>query len=136
MTELTECRRFLNRSLFGMKLNRLFAIKSISTESPFSFLLCCGIWLVLSLAVMLRIVEGPLASEDNLNNNFSSFENCIWSVFITMTTVGYGDLFPITQLGRVIIVATAFAGAFLVSMIIISLNNMFVFGDNEAEVML
>ena len=136
MTEPTAYRRFINRSLFGMKLNRMFAIKSISTESPFSFLLVFGVWVILSLAIMLRIVEGPLATEENLNNNYTSLENCIWSVFITMTTVGYGDLFPITQLGRVITVATAFAGALFISLIIVSLNNLFSFGDDEKSVVI
>jgi len=40
-----------------------------------------------------------------------------------MTTVGFGDYFPRTYVGKVIIIVTAFYGTFLVSMMIVTLTN-------------
>ena len=34
--------------------------------------------------------------------DFSSYGNSMWWVILTMTTVGYGDFYPVTVAGRVI----------------------------------
>ncbi|EKX40983.1 hypothetical protein GUITHDRAFT_142379 [Guillardia theta CCMP2712] len=38
------------------------------------------------------------------------FENCVWLSIVTATTVGYGDLFPLTIIGRISCVLLAFGG--------------------------
>lgn len=53
--------------------------------------------------------------------------NSIWNVFVTMTTVGYGDYYPKTDMGRIIGIAVAFWGVFIVSLFVVTLSNMFLF---------
>ena len=48
----------------------------------------------------LRIFERPLFEHSALD--FSSYGNAMWTVILTMTTVGYGDYYPVTVAGRVI----------------------------------
>lgn len=46
---------------------------------------------------------------------FTSISHCFWWFFVTATTVGYGDEFPTTTLGRVTAVGTFYAGIVLVA---------------------
>lgn len=45
-----------------------------------------------------------------------SYENAIWLTIITMTTVGYGDLFPVTVCGRAIAVITAITAVIMTAL--------------------
>eukprot|EP00759_Apiculatamorpha_spiralis_P032791 PhF_6_TR34166/c0_g1_i2/m.49979 len=44
------------------------------------------------------------------NNFFGKLEQCWWFTFVTFTTIGYGDSFPATALGRVLAVVMMMAG--------------------------
>ncbi|CAJ1351007.1 unnamed protein product [Effrenium voratum] len=46
---------------------------------------------------------------------FTSITHCFWWFFVTATTVGYGDEFPTTTLGRLTAVGTFYAGIVLVA---------------------
>jgi hypothetical protein len=42
---------------------------------------------------------------------------------MTITTVGYGDYFPHTSIGRIIILIVAIWGTFIVSMMVVVVSN-------------
>jgi len=46
------------------------------------------------------------------------FGDSVWWAFVTTTTTGYGDLFPVTVAGRVIGVLTMFAGIIGIGVIV------------------
>ena len=48
-----------------------------------------------------------------------------------MTTVGYGDYYPITNLGRLVNIFVSIWGTFLTSLMVVALQNLLVFTDNE-----
>lgn len=50
-----------------------------------------------------------------------------------MTTVGYGDVFPKSYIGRLVGVIIAFWGVFFVSMFVVSLTNLLEFSVNEEK---
>jgi len=63
---------------------------------------------VVALSYAMIVFERPLGPETNLD----LFENSVWLIIITMTTVGYGDMYPQTPCGRYIaITAALLAGA-------------------------
>ena len=61
--------------------------------------------LTLISSTLLYFVEGKIQPEA-----FGTIPKAMWWSVITITTVGYGDTFPITPLGRIITALTALAG--------------------------
>lgn len=56
-------------------------------------------------ATVLYLVEGELQPE-----NFGSIPRALWWSVVTLTTVGYGDVYPISALGKVCAGFIAFVG--------------------------
>ena len=42
----------------------------------------------------------------------------LWCVLVTMSTVGYGDYYPLTHVGRIVMVASMVAGTIYSSLIV------------------
>jgi hypothetical protein len=73
-------------------------------------------------AFIIRIAETPFLLINNDPWTYPlDFNTFLWMTFITMTTVGYGDVFPYTPLGRILTVALCVWGLFLMSIIVIIL---------------
>ena len=49
--------------------------------------------------------------------------NGFWLVAVTMTTVGFGDYYPETYFGKIMILIGCFTGMFIVSMTMVTLSN-------------
>ena len=60
---------------------------------------------------------------DDITIDFRRFENCIWCVLITMTTVGYGDYYPRTFFGRIMTIMVAIWGSFMLSILVLVLTS-------------
>lgn len=70
-----------------------------------------------SIIAILLIIFSSIAIlqvEDNPNSNIKTAEDAIWWAYVTITTVGYGDKYPVTIEGRIIagILMTAGVGLF------------------------
>lgn len=68
--------------------------------------------------------------------DFESLENSIWFVWITMTTVGYGDFYPKTIFGRVLTIIISIWGIFIVSMMVVVLSNFLALDMSEKRALL
>lgn len=68
------------------------------------------------IAILLVIFSaiGILQVEKDPNSNIKTAEDAIWWAYVTITTVGYGDKFPVTTEGRIIaaVLMTAGVGLF------------------------
>lgn len=59
----------------------------------------------------------------------------MWIVIVTMTTVGYGDYFPASVLGRFILFLVCIWGIFIISLMVITLNNTLSLNVLESKAM-
>lgn len=105
--------------MMGMRLNFFFALKCVMIKNTSLFLILTTLIFCFGLAYMMKVIEGPVyyLSENKTNyNNYTDYGNCFWNVFVTMTSVGYGDFVPQTMLGRLISFVTALSGNILLAM--------------------
>lgn len=76
-----------------------------------------GAFTSVTLLALLLVIFSSIAIlqvEKDPNSNIKSAEDAIWWSYVTITTVGYGDKFPVTTEGRIIaaILMTAGVGLF------------------------
>lgn len=73
-----------------------------------------GTWLAYVFAVTGVIAvtgaAGFYAFERGINTNVDSYGDALWWTLVTLTTIGYGDIFPVTFGGRVIATFLMFIG--------------------------
>lgn len=80
---------------------------------------------------MLRQFESPLSEVSG--QNYNSMWNCMWNVIITLTSVGYGDIFPKSTFGRIVGIIICFWGVFIVSFFVVTVTNMLNFSGSEEK---
>ena len=61
--------------------------------------------MIVAAASMLHLAEGPAQPQ-----KFGTIPDCMWWAVTTMTTVGYGDVYPITPAGRILGSFVSFLG--------------------------
>ena len=62
-----------------------------------TFIILIGIGLYLVMLVVLTSVE-----KSSQASNINGFQDALWYSIVTLTTVGYGDIYPVTPIGRYI----------------------------------
>jgi voltage-gated potassium channel len=85
------------------------AARSRAVELGISAVLAFG--LMLSAATLLWLVEAEAQPQA-----FGSIPRAMWWAVATLTTVGYGDLVPVTGLGRVLAAVTALCGIGIIAL--------------------
>jgi hypothetical protein len=87
--------------------------------------------MVFSSAVY-RVLERPL--DDFKSENISDPLLAMWFTFETISTLGYGELYPLTYFGRTISVFTYLVGAIVLSLVIVQLQSVSELNNNERQV--
>ena len=85
---------------------------------------------VIVLAYQIRIFEIQYYTAIGYLD-FDSYFDSVWCIIITMTTVGYGDVYPVTFFGRLVGVFAALWGTFIISLFIIVASEIFALNINE-----
>lgn len=112
-----------------------FAIKAELKEKPYFVV---GLLMILSIFIFgyaIRNIElGFMQYKDESKfQDWSYAWNGFWCVIITILTVGYGDFYPQTVLGRIIAVVACLWGTFLISLMVVSLTISVEFTPQEQK---
>jgi voltage-gated potassium channel len=62
-------------------------------------------WLIIAASILFIIVSNQLLihfEAADPESSINTMEQALWYMFVTLTTVGYGDFFPVTTGGRII----------------------------------
>ncbi len=93
-----------------MKYSKNFqTIGAVYKKSKEALLIVIGLAVayILSSALILFNVEPEL---------FNSYFDAIYWATITMTTVGYGDFYPVTEMGRFVTILSSFLGIAIIAL--------------------
>jgi voltage-gated potassium channel len=88
---------------------------------------------ILVAIVILTCAYVAYSVERATNPLFNSFGTSVWWAIVTITTVGYGDVYPITTAGRITGVVLMFCGLALFGVLAGTLASFFGFGASESE---
>lgn len=111
-------------------LDSVFTIKAEFKEKPFVLV---GATMIISIFIFgysLRTVEMCFMATSG--QNWMYFWNGLWCIIITMTTVGFGDFFPVSIIGRIIAIISCFWGTFLISLMVAAMTVTVEFNSQEA----
>ena len=118
-----SCHRF--ETPHGFK----FAVKCLFKTRPFLMIVLIFLMLIIFASTVYRVLERPL---DEFKSEYMSDPLlALWFIFETISTLGYGELYPLSYFGRTISVITYLIGAIILSLVIVELQNITDLSNNE-----
>lgn len=120
--------RFFGECLSGVGTDNARAYGNITRlvmgESfIFKYLVTTNLMMVLTLwftqivffGYCLMLFERPMSFNALAHSKLHEFANCLWCTVITMTIVGYGDVYPQTSLGRATMMVASISALIMVA---------------------
>jgi voltage-gated potassium channel len=96
------------RVLRGVRSTRILAEMVLNRRAESAFLAAAMISLLLIVFSSIAILQFEAAT-----GNIKTAEDALWWTIVTLTTVGYGDHYPITQEGRIVAAVVMIGGVCL-----------------------
>jgi voltage-gated potassium channel len=88
---------------------------------------------IIAVLMLLFSSVAILQFETDPNSNIKTAEDAIWWSYVTITTVGYGDKFPVTTEGRIIAVILMTVGVGLFGTFTAFVSSWFVKSDEKSN---
>ena len=85
----------------------------------FYLLVAAGIVIIAGTVIMYKLESGAE------NSQMTTLLDALWWCVATVTTVGYGDVVPVTNLGRIVALVYMFFGIILVTTTLAVISNTF-----------
>lgn len=88
---------------------------------------------MISFVLMVSASIAILNCETSPDSNIQNASDALWWSFVTITTVGYGDFYPVTLLGRIIAAALMTAGVGLFGTFTAYIASLFIQQEGDAQ---
>jgi voltage-gated potassium channel Kch len=85
----------------------------------FYLLVASGIVVIVGTVIMYNLESGAE------NSQMTTLLDALWWCVATVTTVGYGDVVPVTSLGRIVAIVYMFFGITLIATLLAVISNSF-----------
>jgi voltage-gated potassium channel len=125
------------RSVRALRLLRLARLSTVTTKGirlSRSRLASRGAAYALGVAVVLTLAASAVELDaERDRGNIKSFGDSVWWAMTTVTTVGYGDHYPVTTLGRAVAVVLMLVGISVLGIITAALAAWLVKVSGETE---
>jgi len=126
---------------YGFTAGMRFCLKCYIVKFPILTVMVILTTAILILAYLIRIAENPFYRslfdksnpEDDGDYWFDPILNCIYYTVITMTSVGYGDMTPLTTFGKLIAIFDAILGGFVITLTSITLSRILNFNIQQKK---
>ena len=116
----------LLRKMTGGELQRILTRRLAQSTLLFT--------LVVALLLVFTISWGVLLAEQNAPHaNIVTYHDAVWWAFVTITTVGYGDYFPVTTVGQFLAVILMFFGLGIIGVLSSYLATTFISFQRRSE---
>jgi len=112
----------------NVEATTLYALKAESKTNPYVII---GVWVgitTLFFGTYIRLFE-RVDPEGPFDHNW----NGPWVAFLTMSTIGYGEIYPTTHMGRFFAIFSCVLGSALLSMFVVALENLTRFTSIEKD---
>ena len=128
--------RFIG-SITNVEYSTLFLVKAWLEVNPVIALICAFLIIVVASSYLMFIIEreATFDAAPIVDARHEDFCNTIWLVIITVLTVGYGDMYPITDMGKVIAIFAGFGGLLLSAALITMVHKYLTLTEDEKAVM-
>ncbi len=107
------------RTLKGNDFRKMLTDQLAQSTLLFTFVIA----FVLIFTIAFFVLK---AEQGNPHANITTYTNAVWWAFVTITTVGYGDYYPVTTVGRLLAIILMFAGLGIIGVLSSYLASTFV----------
>ena len=97
----------LYANLNFLHVNQSLSLRLAFRRFPFRLIATSFVLVLLTLSFTMQVVER------RVNRPLEGYFNCVWLVLVSMTGVGYGDIFPQSLLGRLVATLAILCGTLL-----------------------
>lgn len=124
-----SCRSQRLCQLNGSFAGPYYAGKCMMQEHPLTVMILMLLGGIFVFGFLLKVFERPAANltAADLNN----YSNAMWCIITTMTTVGYGDYYPVTLPGRVCGCTACLWGVLVISFMCCSVVNLLILDSGQ-----
>jgi voltage-gated potassium channel len=105
--------RMIRLAKLGRTSRAWLTIREAIYERRYEFSMVLGL---VAVAVLISASMLYWAEADAQPDKFGSIPRALWWAIVTLTTIGYGDAYPITTLGKVMAAIIAITGVMLIAL--------------------